>query len=332
MKDTLKTLELLEEHIDRLAENGIHEIERDLLLESLRRLYTSVISIDAITKEDSILSSISAITERAEEEEKEFDLSDNTECMYGCPPEEFKEIEEPIEEEPAEPENEEPIEEETIEEIVEEEVAEEEPSEEETPKEETPEEEVSAPEVGEEIDHEVLMSLYDDDEEEPTEEPEVAEKEIASEEPEVEEEPIVIEEEYDESEEVYAAEEEAPEEADEEPMVAEQSEPKSVVLGDVLATEQTTLADNFAERLGDDVATAASANISLRKTIGINDKFILLRDLFGGDNDYYETAIDTLDSFDNLDEAMLYIYDNFHWNPNSEGARLLMELLARKLF
>ena len=78
--------------------------------------------------------------------------------------------------------------------------------------------------------------------------------------------------------------------------------------------------------------SAASASMSLRSAIGINDKYILLRDLFAGDSDYYERAIDRLDEFDSLDEAMLYIYDNFHWNPNSEGARLLMELLARKLF
>ena len=90
--------------------------------------------------------------------------------------------------------------------------------------------------------------------------------------------------------------------------------------------------EGFVEPQVVDVATAASASMSLRQSIGINDKFILLRDLFAGDNDYYESSIDKLDEFDNLDEAMLYIYDNFRWSPNSEGARLLMELLARKLF
>ena len=165
------------------------------------------------------------------------------------------------------------------------------------------------------------MSLYDDDEEEEEEPVVVEEEEVKEEEPEA-----------PEFEEVPAepethAEEELPE-FEEVPAVAEA--PQSVVLGDILGTEQITVADNLAEQVID-VATATTANLSLRQTIAINDKFILMRDLFGGNNDYYEMAIDRLDSFDNLDDAMLYIYDNFHWNPNCEGARLLMELLARKL-
>jgi hypothetical protein len=104
------------------------------------------------------------------------------------------------------------------------------------------------------------------------------------------------------------------------------------VLGDILLSEQTTVADNLAEQGVVDVATVASSVLTLRETIGVNDKYILMRDLFASNNDYYEQAIEKLDSFDSLDEAMLYIYDNFHWNPNCEGARLLMELLARKLF
>lgn len=331
MKDTLKTLELLEEHIDRLSEQGIYEIERDLLLESLRGIYTSVLTIDTIAGEDKFMESLLGLPEEL--------LEPNDDEMYGCPPEEYRELPDEEESEPIEEEIEEEqeLEEEqpeevavpTVEECAEpdvEECAEEvvAPTAEEPITE--PEPIVGEPEVSEEIDHEVLISLYDDDEEEePTEEPKVAEEEVAAEEPEVEEEPMVEEETTPDIEEEFT-------EIDEEPIIVVENseEPQSVVLGDVLATEQTTIADNFAEQMVD-VATASGAALSLRQTIALNDKFILMRDLFGGNNDYYEKAIDTLDSFDNLDEAMLYIYDNFHWNPNSEGARLLMELLARKL-
>ncbi|MBQ8272787.1 MAG: hypothetical protein IJZ09_07255 [Tidjanibacter sp.] len=324
MKDTLKTLELLEEHIDRLAEQGIYEIERDLLLESLRRMYTSVLSIDTVAEEEKVIDALLGLP-------KEF-FEPSDEEMYGCPPADFKEIipEEEVAEEPEE--EAEPVTEEVIAEL-EEEVIEE--TEEEEPATE-PEPIAEETEVGDEIDHEVLISLYDDEEdEEPAVEEESEEEtevEVAPEEPKaVEEEPADIEEE--------PIIEEIDEEEDEEPTgiaegepTAEKEETQSVVLGDVLAMEQTTLADNLAEQMGTDVATAVGANLSLRQTIAINDKFILMRDLFGGNNDYYETAIEKLDSFDNLDDAMLYIYDHFHWNPNSEGARLLMELLARKLF
>lgn len=333
MKDTLKTLELLEEHIDRLAEQGIYEIERDLLLESLRRMYTSVLSLDTVAEEEKVIDALLGLPE-------EF-FEPNENVMYGCPNEEYKEL--PAEEkELTEPEEDVvyPTEEslpcpmygcptaefEDIEQEPEEEVAAE-PEEEEPATE--PEPIAEEPEVSDEIDHEALISLYDDDEdEEPTVEEE-SEEEVVTEEPEVAEEESIAEE----------IEEEEPEAEAEEPVTIIEDEPKAqeeesqtVVLGDVLSAEHPILADNLAEQMGTDVATAVGSNLSLRQTIAINDKFILLRDLFGGNNDYYEAAIDKLDSFDNLDDAMLYIYDHFHWNPNSEGARLLMELLARKLF
>lgn len=333
MKESLKLLELLEESIDRQVENGIYEIERDLLLERLRGIYASVVAAEAVAEEERVLDALMGIgvlseategepeieverifveeepeeepadqeepeVEPEEEEEVEPTVEESevapSECvMYGCPPVEFEEVpapEEPLEEEPT-------VEEEQVEPAV------------------------------EEIDHEAVLSLYDDDDEEDDEQPQpIEEAEEEVEEVVEDEEPIqevALEPEIEEEEEEVVEEEVSVPEVEE--------APAQVVLGDVLSSEQTTLADNLAEQTLD-VATAASASISLRSAIGVNDKYILLRDLFAGDADYYERAISKLDEFESLDEAMLYIYDNFHWNPNSEGARLLMELLARKLF
>ena len=69
---------------------------------------------------------------------------------------------------------------------------------------------------------------------------------------------------------------------------------------------------------------------SLRRAIGINDKFLLIRDLFGGDGEAYEEAIATLNAFDDFDECMIHIAENYAWNPNSDGAKFMMELLERK--
>lgn len=333
MKQSLKLLELLEESIDRQVENGIYEIERDLLLERLRGIYASVVAAEAVAEEERVLDALMGIGVASQEEEPEpeieverifaeeeepeeeveeemneeegeaFPEEEDLPCaMYGCPPAEFEEMQQ------CEVEEEEPI--------VEEEVAPEEPAVEE------------GESVQEEIDHEAVLSLYDDDDEEEVEQ--LPEEPI--EEPAIEEEIVEVSEpEIEEKIEEVVEEESAPEEEPTKEEVVADEAPAQVVLGDVLSGEQTTLADNLAEQTID-VATAASASMSLRSAIGINDKYILLRDLFAGDSDYYERAIDRLDEFDSLDEAMLYIYDNFHWNPNSEGARLLMELLARKLF
>lgn len=107
------------------------------------------------------------------------------------------------------------------------------------------------------------------------------------------------------------------------------AETKTVRVADVLGSDVTTLGDKMAS---DDAPTTPFNKIaSLRKAIGINDKFQMIRDLFAGDAARYEATIETLDEFDDLDECMIYIVENFHWNPDSEGAKLLVSLIERKL-
>ena len=91
----------------------------------------------------------------------------------------------------------------------------------------------------------------------------------------------------------------------------------------------TTLADKMAQ---DDAPTTPFNRIKdLRSAIGLNDKFLMVRDLFGGDAERYEATIDTLDEFDDLDECIIYIVENFRWNPDLEASKLLVSLIERKL-
>jgi len=102
------------------------------------------------------------------------------------------------------------------------------------------------------------------------------------------------------------------------------------VLGEVINNDLRTVADtipparNIAETAGRDRIA------DLNKAIGVNDRFLLIRDLFGGRTAAYEDAISKLNSFDNLDDCMVYIVENFEWNPNADGTKLLMELIERK--
>lgn len=103
------------------------------------------------------------------------------------------------------------------------------------------------------------------------------------------------------------------------------------VLGEVINHDVQTLADTIAPPR--DRASELLRNepvTDLRRAIGINDRFLLIRDLFGGDGAAYEAAIDALNGFDNLDDCVIYIAEHYAWNPNSDGAVLLMELLERK--
>lgn len=100
-----------------------------------------------------------------------------------------------------------------------------------------------------------------------------------------------------------------------------------MVLGDVLRADVHTLGESIAR--AKDISEAAPV-ASLRAAIGINDRFLLIRDLFGGDASAYEKAIVAIDSFDNLDDCMVHIVENYSWRSTSDGAKLIMNLIQRK--
>ena len=98
-----------------------------------------------------------------------------------------------------------------------------------------------------------------------------------------------------------------------------------------MAQNKQTLADTIAAptALGEEISNRSIR--SLRQGIGLNDKFLMIRDLFDDDADAYNETIDALDSFDDFDDCLIYIAENFTWNADSEGAKFIMQLLERKL-
>lgn len=111
------------------------------------------------------------------------------------------------------------------------------------------------------------------------------------------------------------------------PTIEQPTIEEPTVLGEVIRPQQT---------LGDQLAARQTVNdlrprvTDLRRAVGLNDKFLLIRDLFGGNGSLYEITIRKLNEFDNFDDCMIYIAEHFAWNPNSDGAKLMLELLERK--
>ena len=100
---------------------------------------------------------------------------------------------------------------------------------------------------------------------------------------------------------------------------------------DAINDDVQTLADTIAPPR--DIASELRRSepvTDLHRAIGINDKFLMIRDLFGGDGEAFDAALDALNGFGDLDDCMIYIAENYAWNANSDGAKLLMELLERK--
>lgn len=106
------------------------------------------------------------------------------------------------------------------------------------------------------------------------------------------------------------------------------------VLGEALAAPTKAVNEVLGQKTHHtDVAfKLRSSKVSdLRHSIGINDRFLLIRDLFNGDTKLYEQTISDLEQFVHLDDAMIYIQEHFDWDPDSDGVMLLVELLECKL-
>ena len=115
------------------------------------------------------------------------------------------------------------------------------------------------------------------------------------------------------------------------PTPAAVEEERTVTIADAMAASTQTLADTLITpvALGDDI-NHSKIN-SLREGIGLNDKFLMIHDLFDGDDEAYDEAITALDSMETLDDCMIHIIENYAWNPDTEGSKFIMQLLERKL-
>lgn len=113
-----------------------------------------------------------------------------------------------------------------------------------------------------------------------------------------------------------------------EPVAAAEIPP--AVLGETLNADVTTVSDLIAVA-APQAAVGQEPVTDLRRALCNNDRFLLARDLFGGDMAACERTVGRLNEFDDLDECMLYIAENFDWNPHTDGAKLLVDLIERKL-
>lgn len=104
------------------------------------------------------------------------------------------------------------------------------------------------------------------------------------------------------------------------------------VLGEVIGSCGPTVADRLNASTVDVVGRIGHEKVSsLRGCIGLNDRYMFIRDLFNGDHRAYEEAIDTLDGCGSIEDALIYIHDNFDWKADSPAADALCSMLFAKL-
>lgn len=68
---------------------------------------------------------------------------------------------------------------------------------------------------------------------------------------------------------------------------------------------------------------------SIRDGIGINDRYLFIRELFVNDNEKYENAIAAIDEFASIEQAVEYLKQNFKWNK-TEASQKFLALVKRR--
>ena len=95
--------------------------------------------------------------------------------------------------------------------------------------------------------------------------------------------------------------------------------------------EQFREAPSVADTIARPKGVAENAPIaSLREAIGVADRYMLIRELFDGDDAAYEFAVSVLDAQPSFEDCLIYISEHYAWRPNNEGTKTLMSLIQRK--
>lgn len=109
-----------------------------------------------------------------------------------------------------------------------------------------------------------------------------------------------------------------------------ESQPATLSLFD----DSESLADKLSSPDNSIAARMTNARINdLRQAIGINDKFLLINELFEGNISYYNKAIDELNSFQSLNGAKTYLIELsvlHQWDVETAAVAKMEQLIERK--
>lgn len=106
----------------------------------------------------------------------------------------------------------------------------------------------------------------------------------------------------------------------------------------IIADQFSNMPESFNESLGnlkheDDVMEILKTKrvTSLAEAIGVNDKFLFIREIFDGNQGTYDQAILKLESAGNLDDALAIILSYTGDNTENEAIHQLLDVIKRKL-
>jgi len=159
-------------------------------------------------------------------------------------------------------------------------------------------------------------------------------KYLIEEESEQEEIPISINEEVEEKEEPQQEPIEEPQEIS---IENGQRETEELVAVEVVEGDQTTINEVVSpSEEGTKVAEKlVKQSVSdLPSAIGVNERYLFINELFDGDGETYQIAIEQLNGFDHIQDAMKYVRDElsdkFNWDQEQESTISFYALIEKR--
>jgi hypothetical protein len=105
----------------------------------------------------------------------------------------------------------------------------------------------------------------------------------------------------------------------------------SPTLGETLVTDKGSLFDKFqGSKDASNPALIGKPIDDIKKAIGINDRFLYQRELFGNNPDLMNQTIGELNAMASFREAQGFISANFNWDEHNDTTISFMNLVRRK--
>lgn len=109
------------------------------------------------------------------------------------------------------------------------------------------------------------------------------------------------------------------------------SKPRHATLGDKLGGDKTSLMDKITGGKENPNTLSVGKQVDdIRKALGVNDRFLFSRELFGGNNNLMDQTINQINGFANFAEAGQFIASNFNWNGDDQIVQAFMNVVKRR--
>jgi hypothetical protein len=108
---------------------------------------------------------------------------------------------------------------------------------------------------------------------------------------------------------------------------------KKAVISDRFKTTKLTLAEELgSKKKFDDLAThLKSQGTGMSTSFGLNEKFEIISELFGGDKDKFEYTLQVTSKAGSFVDAYNYLKENFSWDMDNPHVQRLLDQIRRKL-